>query len=79
MYKDCNLKALHPSLQKFSKGMSPTLFPIGRSQRVGNLKEDSRTRTYFLVSGIGSRLRDTFWRGAIKVSYPTSQGVSPRD
>lgn len=51
------LKVLHPSLQKFSKGMSPKPF-LMRKKSEGRIPEDSRTRTDFLESDADRHLGD---------------------
>lgn len=60
MYKDCNLKALYPSLQLLSKGTAPTPFLIEKGESRGSLEQDSRAVTEFSVNDMSSHLEDTF-------------------
>lgn len=59
MYKDCNLKALCPSLQIFSK-YSLTPFLKERSLEDREFRRGFQARTDFLVRGIGRHLQETF-------------------
>ena len=76
MYKDCNLKVLHPSLQKFSKGMSPTPFPMRKKSEGRKFKRGFQNK-----NRLPPKWHRQMSRGHvlthIKISHPGNQGILP--